>query len=143
MATLYATEASGYLNTVPPTLANGAVHDARVRRFRAKITLATQTTSDTIVLAKIPAGYHFAYGVLTSSVSLGSSTVAIGISGTTGKYRTAATFTAVDTPTLFGCAASVMDDDPLTAAETVYITIAAASLPASGTLVVDLYFSGT
>lgn len=142
MATLYATEANGYLNTTPASLAHGAVHGARMRRYRAKITLATQTTSDTIVLAKIPAGSAFAYGVLTTSATLGSAEIAIGITGTTGKYRASAVFTSANTPTLFGTAAAAAAD-PLTADETIFITIAAASLPGSGTLVVDLYFSAT
>ena len=54
----------------------------------------------------------------------------------------AAVFTAVDTPTLFGTNATVGADDPaLSANETVFITIAVASLPASGTLIVDLFYS--
>lgn len=144
MAVFYAAEAAGYLNTVPPSLPDGAVHGGRMRVYRATITLATQTTSDTIVLARLHRGQRVCYGILTSSVSLGTSTIAIGITGTTGKYRAAATFTAVDTPTLFGPAASVADDAPITADfEDVFITIGVASLPASGTLVVDLYVAGT
>ena len=69
----------------------------------------------------------------------GTATVAIGISGATGKYRTAAIFTAA-APTLFGNSTAA-DDDALTAEETVLLTIAAASLPGSGTAYVDLYFS--
>jgi len=80
--------------------------------------------------------------VITSTVSLGSSTVAVGITGTTGKYRAGAVFTAVDTPTMFGPAAQIGAVDPaLTAEESVFVTIGAASLPASGTLVIDLFFS--
>lgn len=142
MATLYAAEPNGYLNTTPPSLANGAAVGGRLRRFRGTVTLATQTTSDTIVIAKVPAGMIFAYGVLTSTVSLGTSTIAIGITGTTGKYRTAATFTATDTPTMFGNATQVGATSGIATEETIFITIAVASLPGSGTLAVDLYFSG-
>jgi hypothetical protein len=118
------------------------VYGARVKRMRATITLATQTTSDTLNFGNLPAGATFAYGILTSSVSLGTSTLAIGITGTTGKYRAAATFTAVDTPTFFGPATIVGASDPaLSADENVFGTIATASLPGSGTLVVDLYYS--
>lgn len=125
----------GYRNRASSQLAN-------LRRVRGTITLGTQTTSDTIVIGELPAGATFAYGILTSTVSLGSSTIAVGITGTTGKYRAAATFTATDTPTMFGTTATVGADDPALAAnETVFITIAAASLPASGTLVVDLVYS--
>jgi len=118
------------------------VYAAPLKRYRATINLATQTTSDTLLFARLNPGETFAYGVLTSTVSLGTSTLAVGIAGTTGKYRTAATFTATDTPTLFGNAAQVGAADPgLSAVESVIGTIAVASLPASGTLIVDIYVS--
>jgi hypothetical protein len=102
----------------------------------------SQATSDTLVVGNLPPGATFAYGVINASATLGSSTVAIGITGTTGKYRAAATFTTADTPTLFGIATVQAAADPaLTAEENVFITIATAALPASGTLVVELFYS--
>lgn len=138
MANTYATEVAG-LGTVPGTQANGGLQGGRLRRFRATITLASQADGDTVVLAQVPAGYAFAYGVLNASATLGSSTVAIGVSGTAGKYRASAVFTAA-APTLFGVSTAV-DDAPLSAAETVILTNTTAALPSSGTLIVDLYFS--
>lgn len=139
MANTYASEVAG-LGTVPETNANGAVQGGRLRRFRATITLASQADGDTVTLARVPAGYAFAYGVINASATLGSTaTVAIGVAGSAGKYRTAATFTAA-APTLFGNVAAV-DDAPLTAAETVIMTVGAAALPSSGTCTVDLYYS--
>ena len=117
------------------------VYGARLKRLRASVALASQTTSDTILLGNLPAGATFAYGVINTTATLGTSTVAIGITGTTGKYRAAATFTTADTPTLFGTAAQQALATPLSAEESVIATIAVASLPASGTLVVDLYYS--
>lgn len=115
---------------------------ARFKRMRATITLNAQATTDTVVLGYLPAGSVFAYGVLTASATLGTSTVAVGVAGATGKYRAAATFTAADTPTMFGTAATVAATDAGSAAdEQVFMTIATAALPASGTLVVDLYYS--
>ena len=142
MANTFSAEANKYLNSVPVQLADGAAHGGNLRRYRATIALASQASADTITLAKPPAGGAFAYGVLTSTVSLGTSTVAIGVAGTPGKFRAAAVFTAVDTPTLFGIASAV-DDAPLSAAETVILTIGVAALPAAGTLIVDLYYSAT
>lgn len=113
---------------------------ARVRSIRATFTLNSQTTSDTLVIGKLPAGAAFMCGYMNSSVSLGSSTLAIGITGTTGKYRTAATFTSTDTPTLFGNVAATTAD-PLSADETVFATIATATLPSSGTLCIRLLYS--
>lgn len=142
MAETFATEVAG-LDTVPSTKSNGAVHNARLRRFRATIEYDGQAAGDTIVLADVPAGYAFAYGVITASATAGvSATVAIGISGTAGKYRAAATFTAADTPTMFGTAAGAKAA-ALTANERVIATVGAAALPTSADyMVVDLYFSG-
>ena len=138
MAQTYASEVAG-LGTTPVTNSNGAVQGGRVRRFRATITLASQAIDDTVVLAQGPAGYAFAYGILNASATLSTSTIAIGIAGTAAKYRAAAVFTAA-APTLFGVSTAV-DDVPLTAQETVILTNTTAALPASGTLIVDLYFS--
>lgn len=138
MANTFASEVAG-LDTIPVGNANGAVQGGRVRRFRATVTMASQPDADTITLASVPAGYAFAYGVINASATLSTSTVAIGVAGTAGKYRAAAVFTAA-APTLFGVAAAAAAA-PLTAGETVIATIGVAALPSSGTLVVDLYFS--
>ena len=138
MAQTYSTEMSGQ-SSVPTTMANGGVVGGRLRRFRATVTLASQADGDTVVLTKLPAGYAFAYGIINASATLGSSTIAIGISGTAGKYRAAAAFTAA-APTLFGVVGAV-DDAALTAAETVIATVGTAALPSSGTMVVDIYAS--
>ena len=139
MATTYANEVAGF-GTTPNTKPDGGIHGGRLRRFRASFTMASQASGDDIVLAKIPAGYRFAFGILNASATMGASaTVAIGISGSTGKYRAAAVFTAA-APTLFGVNTAA-DDDALTAEETVLLTIAVAALPSSGTAYVDLYYS--
>lgn len=132
---------TGLVSAQPVGLKPGAnVYGGRLKRLRATFTLAGQTSSDTLVVGNLPAGAVFAYGVLTTSATLGSSTIAVGVTGTTGKYRAAGTFTSADTPTLFGPAARVAQD-PLAAEENVFVTIATATLPSSGTLVVDLYYS--
>lgn len=128
-------------STTPVGQVDGSVQGGHVRVYREKITLASQTTSDTIVVAYPSAGETFLHGVISTDTSLGSSTVAIGVAGTTGKYRAAAVFTATNTPTVFGVAAA--QGVKLTTDETVFITIGAASFPSSGTLIVDLYFAQT
>jgi hypothetical protein len=111
----------------------------RLRIFNEKVTLASQTTADTVQVANLPRGARVLFGILVSTVSLGSSTIAIGVSGTAGKYRTAGAFTTVDAPTLFGAAASV--GEPLATEEMVIITIGAATLPSSGTLRVMMIYT--
>lgn len=140
MVTTYSTEAQPALNTVPARRADGSVWTAKLRRFRATITLAGQGNGDDIVLFRVPAGSLFAYGVLNSSVSLGTSTAAIGVAGATTKYCNATIFTAADVATIFGKNAPV-SGEPLSADEDVILTVGTAALPGSGTLVVDMYFS--
>lgn len=120
-----------------------SVYQARLKRLRATFTLATQTTSDTLVIGSLPAGATFAYGVYNGSATLGgTATLAIGITGTTGKYCAATAFTAANAPVLFGTVAQMAAADPALAAdEQVFATIAGASLPASGTICIDLYYS--
>ena len=137
--TTYSTDAAG-LGTSPTAKLSGAVVGGRLRRFRAVVAFAAQANGDTIVLTKVPAGYTFAFGMINASATFGgTATIAIGIAGTTGKYRTAATHTTT-VPTLFGLYTAA-DDVPLAAEETILLTIAAADLPGSGSAVIDLYFS--
>lgn len=117
-----------------------SVYGARLKRLRASFVLASQTTSDILQLGNLPAGSVFAFGVINSTATLGSSTLAVGVSGATGQYRAAATFTTANTPTFFGLAAAESDVES-TAETTVIGTIAGATLPSSGTLVVDLFYS--
>lgn len=139
MAQTYAPEVAG-LGTVPTTAANGGVQGGRLRRFRATVPFASQAAGDTVVLAVVPAGHTFAFGIVNASATFGASaTIAIGPSSASGKYRTAATHTAT-VPTMFGNYTAA-DDVPLTADETVLLTVAVAALPSSGSAVIDLYFS--
>lgn len=140
MAQTFAPEVAG-LGTVPSTNASGGVQGGRVRRFRATVPFTGQAAADTVVLADVPPGYTFAYGVINPTATLGASaTIAIGTSAAAGKYRAAAVQTATG-PQLFGLA-SAADDAPLTAGERVILTVAVAALPTSAEFaVVDLYFS--
>jgi hypothetical protein len=138
MAVLNATQMAK-LTSFPIDYPEVADVGGRLRIFNEKITLSGQTTADTIQVAKLPRGARVLFGVLVCSVSLGSSTVAIGVSGTAGKYRAAGTFTTADTPTLFGVATNV--GEPLATEEIVVITIGAATLPGAGTLRVMMVYT--
>lgn len=142
MANTFANEIDGYYNSSTPQLIASAKHGGKIRNFRATISLASQASGDTVTLAIVPGGLCFVKGWLTATASLGSSTIALGTADSPGKYRAAATFTAVNTPTPFGLAATKADSEPLRLPETILMTIGAASLPSSGSLVIDLEFSG-
>ncbi|MGF7151320.1 hypothetical protein FHS96_004983 [Sphingomonas zeicaulis] len=146
MAQGYSAETVGVLDgtVIPAKKADGRVYQSRMRRIRATLDLSQATVArasgDTNVLGKIPGGCAFAFGIINASATMGSSTIAVGIAGTAGKYMAAATFTGA-APALFGLASAV-DDAPLEADETVIMTVGAATLPSSGILTIDLYFSG-
>lgn len=146
MAQTFSIELTG-INSLPVVKPAVPAYGGRVRRYRATVTLAAQAAADTIVLAKLPVGQVFAYGVITATATLGgTATVAIGNATTAGLYRAAAISTAVETPTLFGAGsagltASMASVTGYTAEETVLATIAAASLPGAGTAVFDIYTS--
>lgn len=143
MAAYYSTDMTGSANqtSIPTGYKPAAtVYGARLKRLRGLFTYATQTTSDTLIIGNLPAGATFAYMLITTSASTSTATLAVGISGSTGKYKAAGAVTTTDVPQIFGIASAV-SQSPLSAEEQVFITIGTASLPASGTLVVDLFYS--
>lgn len=142
MALLLSNQLAG-INSLPVVKPSGAEMGGRMRRYRATITLASQANADWILLATQLPGEIFAFGVLTASATLGSAVVAIGTNtahASNGQFRAAATFTTANTPTMFGLATAV-SQSAVTAPTPIYLTSATAALPASGTLVVDLFFT--
>jgi len=138
MASTNSTEYANYVAVPRVNNAPGKWY-GKLRVFEANVTLASQADGDTVNLFILPKGFMPCFGMLHSP-TLGSSTIAIGVSGTAGKYRAAATHTAV-IPTLFGVVTS-MAGTPLTADETIILTNTTAALPASGTLTVRMFGTG-
>jgi hypothetical protein len=134
----------GNLQTLPNQMVGAKPHI-----WTERITLGAQASGVNIPIARLPFGSIPIGIVLTGSVSLGTSTVAIGDMNAVARFKAAAVFTAVDTPTnvLNSATAGV----PLTtcytylnvasnAYEDVILTVGAAALPASGTLVVSILY---
>jgi len=138
MATQYGVQMARLRTTSPVDLPTAADVHGRVRCFNETVLLNSQRNSESIEVGRLPKGARLLYGILGTSVSLGTSTIAVGVTGTPGKYRSAATLTAVDTPALFGVAANI--GSALTAEEIVIATIGVADLPASGTMRVQLFY---
>lgn len=152
MALLYSQNLAGQASRpiIKPT---DPAYGGRLFRFRGAIDLAaiatttfgtTQAglpTTDWIQLLTLPAGYVPGFGMINSSVSFGTSAIAIGTSAvhaSNGQYRQASAFASTNTPTPFGrtsmaALAAVSIDTP------VYLTVGIADLPSSGTLVIDIY----
>lgn len=141
MSIWYSNELTG-IDSNPSVKANvSAGAGGQLRRYRATIPMTNPAiaSGDTVHLCRLPAGSMFAFGLINASATMGASaTLAIGVASNTGKYRAAATFTSGDTPTLFGLNANVAMD-PYTAEEDIILTIAAAALPTTGKLVIDIF----
>lgn len=142
MAQSYSTELVGIASNPVVKPAATAAYGSRIRHYRASIALASQVfgAGNEIFLAFVPAGLSFDYGIITTDTSLGTSTVSVGVTGTVAKFKSAAVFTATDTPTLFGTTAQKIAAAS-TAEAQIFLQVLIANLPASGNLVVDLYFS--
>lgn len=117
-----------------PIQATGKSQNSRRRAYASSVTLATQTTSDTIVIAKPNSNELFTGCTINISATLGSSTLALTwrkLDGTVVTLSAAVTYTSansniemvVTNANLF----QEMDGGEI------YLVIAAASLPASGT----------
>ena len=139
MAKRYGSTFSGVLDgTKPAAQANGARGGGKKRTIVEIFDLSSATfaNGDTLSCGKRPQNSYFAGGRITSSVSLGSSTLSIGSAASAAKYRAAATFTTADQAVTFG-KASALAEAALAADEEVIATIGTADLPASGTLIIE------
>lgn len=138
MAQTFSNEMSGVSNTpvIKPSAISG--YAARERVFRATIPLAAQNVGDTIVICDLPAGYLFAGAQVTTSVSLGTATLSMGDAASATTFMPATTFTNANTPVPVGSAAALAAP-ALAATDRIFLTIGTAALPASGTLVVQVF----
>lgn len=147
MATTFGTQSAKVLGTTKSTPAPGFVHGS-VRNFSEQVTYAAQASGDIIVVGYIPKGAIFLFGTLETDTTTGSATIALssitlaaGVASvaTAGKYGAAVAYTTVDVPVLVG--KTVAEDAPLAADELIGVVIAAAALPASGNLKINLYYA--
>lgn len=121
------------------TRIDGAINGGKLRRFHYDIVLASQASGDTINLGKKPRNHRFMYGLVNSDTSLSTATIAIGIAGSTGKYRAAAVHTTTNAPVLFGVTAPAIAGEG--EEEDLILTIGTAALPASGNLAIEFVTS--
>jgi hypothetical protein len=140
MANQSSIEYAAYSGTAPQIQPDGKLQSGKKRALQASfnLALATQASGDVLTLGQIPAGAIIKEIRITSSVSLGTSTLALGIAGTIAKYRAAGVFTTVDIPTVVGPGAVAKAAAANTVAETLIATVAVAALPSAGTVVFDI-----
>lgn len=115
-----------------------ALGGGKLRCCYERFTLAGDPVGSYNIGHPIPRGAVVLGGFLNTTVTLGTATVAIGIAGTTGKYRGAATLTTPNTLTWFGEAVNL--GVMLPAEERILLTVGAASLPGSGVLHIGLLY---
>jgi hypothetical protein len=139
MAIWYSQELTGSASQ-PVVKASAPQYDGSVTIYQASIVLASQLVADTIVIGNVQSGSSFLYGILSTDTSLATSTISIGTSASAAKYRALAVFTATNTPTPFGNVAP-MANVTLNATEQQIITIAVATLPAAGNLIVQMFWA--
>lgn len=137
MARFYAAQQVGVLDgaKIPADRADGRqVGAKKTITLASKVPGTAWAAGDDVVLGKLAAGEKLTGVRICTDTSLGTSTIAVGIAGNTGKYVAARVFTTpTDAPTMIGPKASTMDDAPLTDDETILLTVAVAAI-ASGTL---------
>lgn len=124
----------------PTQQAEAQAITGRVRCFTEIVTYTTNASGDTILVGQIPAGATFEGLAITTDTSTSSGTLAFGDGTTAGKFAAAAALTATNTPTLRGTAATLGVIINANAPTNIVITVGTASLPASGTLVVQTYY---
>lgn len=140
MAKTFASNLAG-LNDVPPSLPSGAFAGGRVRAHTAIINLSGQKKGDTIVVGHKLAGDVFLAALLSTSRSLGSSTLALGDQTSPTRYRGAVPLTNANTPWWVGNTSAVGTVDA-TGGE-ILATIGVADLPTSGRLTVTVLMANT
>lgn len=126
--------AAGLTGYIPSALLSG-----KVRAAIAEFTAASDVVGTYTAPIVLPKGARVLACFLNASVTMGgTATIAIGITGSTGKYRAAATYTSADTLTF--SALNAATGAVLTASEQIIMTVAAASLPSSGRLLIGFLY---
>lgn len=109
-----------------------------VKAVTDTITYDSQAVGSYNVGAKLPIGATVIDAFFVTSATTGSATIALGIAGATAKYIPAAAVTTANARTVSlaatGCLAETTTEEQL------QVTVAAAALPASGTLDVVLLY---
>ncbi len=139
----YSTELGGLSTLAQGFESQGDQTNAKRYRIRGTITLASQTVAaGDIVIGIADEGYLFESARITTSTSLGSTTFGIiGLDSGTTYVATGQTLTATNTPTDLPVTAAVKAGSAVTKPDRVVFRPAAATMPASGTLVIETFWT--
>lgn len=121
----------------PPIPLN--IMGGKVRSAIAEFTCATDVVGVYTVPIRLPRGARVITAWMNASATMGgSATIALGIAGADAKYRAGAVFTTANALTFFALNAAVGVE--LAAEEQIIMTVAVASLPASGRLLIGFIY---
>lgn len=140
----YCTELGGAATLAQGYEGQGDALNAKRYRIRATIALASQTVAAGDIVIGFPQqGMMFEGATVTTSISLGSTTYSIkGLTSGNTYVATGQTLTATDTPTVQPVTAAVKAAAALgVAGDTLVFRPAAATLPSSGTLVIETFWT--
>ncbi len=123
------------------TKLNPSAKAGRVRIASATLTYASQAAGAQAFdnALTLPTNATVVGGTISTSVTTGSATVALGVTGSTAKYKAAAAVTATTAAPIAIPHAALLAG-ALSAEENVFVTTASAGLPASGNLTVMLFY---
>lgn len=146
MATYYARQFVGVEDgTVnPPLQADGRLVGHRKHGIVAsKVAAQAWAAGDKIYIGKVRQGESLREIRVTTDTTLGTTTIAVGTLTTPAKYVAARTFTTpLDAPTAIGPLASIADDDPLTADEDIYVTLAVGGVAGGVNITFEMELAG-
>ena len=122
---------------------SGAIHQVNSMQFRAVLDLASadvaKASGDTNLITRLPAGVVVDHIRVVSSVSTTTATLAFGVAGAATKYGAATAYgtTAKAAKDWFEPTAMLLpvSNEP----QDILMTIGAADLPSSGTVVIDVF----
>ena len=104
----------------------------RIRSASGTLTYAAQAAGSYSFdsALKLPIGANVVGATISTSTTTGTASIALGITGTTAKYKAAAAVTALTAANVAVPHAALLE--PLTAEEEVIVTSASAALPTAG-----------
>lgn len=133
-ATSNAAGVNSAIGYIPSSLLSG-----KARVALAEFTCASDAQGTYTVPIRLPRGARVLCAFMNASATMGASaTIALGIAGSTGKYRAAATYTSADTFSLFALNAAT--GVALAAEEQIIMTVGSAALPSSGRLLIGFLY---
>ena len=126
------------LADVPRTYPPVAFAGGKLRVLIEVFNFAGEAPGSYAIGAPLPAGAVPVLGLLVTSASTGTSTLAIGNRDSASRYRSGAVLSQTDTPVLFG-PAMVLGSAAI-ATEQLLLTVGNTALPAAGRLVIMLLY---